>query len=244
MSTRGRKRKIDLYFGPEQEEAVVLFIESDDVIYRNKIYNEFLRKPIEKMAESIIRKYKLYRKSITFEELHADTISYLILKFDKFKKEEGKKAYSYYGTICKHYILGLIMKDDKNFKITASFEDSQSNLEEREDMTYYMSDSDYMLSDFIQNISLEIKTELEGGDGKKKITENERKVGESLVEILDNWETIFENMEGSAKYNKNTVLATIRDYTNLTTKDIRLAMKRFKKLYVLLKDDKIDDGYI
>ena len=75
MSTRGRKRKIDLYFGPEQEEAVVLFIESDDVIYRNKIYNEFLRKPIEKMAESIIRKYKLYRKSITFEELHADTIS-------------------------------------------------------------------------------------------------------------------------------------------------------------------------
>ena len=166
------------------------------------------------------------------------------MKFDKFKKEEGKKAYSYYGTICKHYILGLIMKDDKNFKITASFEDSQSNLEEREDMTYYMSDSDYMLSDFIQNISLEIKTELEGGDGKKKITENERKVGESLVEILDNWETIFENMEGSAKYNKNTVLATIRDYTNLTTKDIRLAMKRFKKLYVLLKDDKIDDGYI
>ena len=92
-------------------------------------------------------------------------------------------------------------------------------------------------------MSDEIKDELEDGT-KKRVTENERRVGEALIDILDNWEFIFENMEGGSKYNKNTVLATIRDYTRLTTKDIRVAMRRFKKLYYFIKEDKIDEGYL
>jgi hypothetical protein len=42
-------------------------------------------------------------------------------------------------------------------------------------------------------------------------------------------------MEGGSKYNKNSVLETMRNYTNLSTKDIRLSMKRFKDLYEVLK---------
>jgi hypothetical protein len=38
----------------------------------------------------------------------------------------------------------------------------------------------------------------------------------------------FQSMEGGSKYNKNSVLETMRNYTNLSTKDIRLSMKRFK----------------
>jgi hypothetical protein len=70
---------------------------------------------------------------------------------------------------------------------------------------------------------------------KKKLNDNERKVGEALIEILEHWETAFESMNGGSKYNKNSVLETMRNYTNLSTKDIRLAMKRFKELYELLK---------
>jgi hypothetical protein len=66
---------------------------------------------------------------------------------------------------------------------------------------------------------------------KKKLNDNERKVGYALVDILENWETAFESMDGGAKYNKNSVLETMRNYTNLSTKDIRLSMKRFKDMY-------------
>jgi hypothetical protein len=61
------------------------------------------------------------------------------------------------------------------------------------------------------------------------------KVGYALVEILENWERAFQSMEGGSKYNKNSVLETMRNYTNLSTKDIRLSMKRFKDLYEVLK---------
>lgn len=243
---RGRKRKNDLYFGPAEEEAVIKFLESDDEIERNRIYNQWLRDPLDKMIESIIRRYKLYRKNYTFEDLHADTLSFLITKAHKFDTESGKKAYSYYGTICKNYILALLIKDDKSIKNNLSFEDTFSSIEERDDLIYDLDDTNYELANFIQDISDEIKVELESDEdeSKKKLTDNEKKVGQALVDILDNWETIFENMDGGSKYNKNTVLATIRDYTNLSTKDIRVSMRRYKKLYYFVKDDRTDEGYL
>jgi hypothetical protein len=69
-------------------------------------------------------------------------------------------------------------------------------------------------------------------------------VGNSLVTVLDSWETIFEQIESGNKYNKNLILSYIREMTDLSTKDIRVSMKKFKKIYILLKNDKIDDGLI
>ena len=39
---RGRKRKNEMYFGPEEEEAVVKFLEYTDTNERNSIFNEWL----------------------------------------------------------------------------------------------------------------------------------------------------------------------------------------------------------
>jgi hypothetical protein len=244
--SRGRKRKNGLYFGPEEEEAVVRFLSEKDDVIRNDIYNEWLKYPFNVMIDSIIRRYKLYRKDYSFDDLHADTLSYLILKVDKFDTTQGKRAYSYYGTICKHYILGLMIKDVKYLNQTSDFDASMSKINEQSEYTYHLSDTDYQLSDFIESVSVDIKNELlgEGPETKKKMTENERKVGEALVYILDNWEDIFENLDGGAKYNKNTILATIRGYTGLITKDIRISMRRYKKIYGLIKTSKIENGYL
>ena len=241
---RGRKRKKDLYFGPEQEEAVVKFLESDDVIERNAIYNKHLRHPIEKMVESIIRTYRLYRKSITFEELHADTISFLITKADKFDASQGRKAYSYYGTICKNYLIGMLQKDDRKLTQFASFEDNYSTLESNEDLSYRLDSDRFILKDFINKIILEVEKELsEDYPDKKKLTDNEIRVGRCLIEILGQWETVFDDMKGGAKYNKNQVLETMRNYTKLTTKDIRVAMKRYKIMYEFIKADGLENGF-
>jgi hypothetical protein len=51
------------------------------------------------MIEAIIRRYKLYRKGETFEELHGDTVSFLT-KVHKFKPTLNKKK-RILGTICK-----------------------------------------------------------------------------------------------------------------------------------------------
>jgi hypothetical protein len=246
IKKRGRKRKNGLYFGDEQEAAVVRYLNEDDPAIRNKIYNEHLREAFNIMVESIIRRYKLYRKDYSFENVHSDTLSYLILKADKFDTSKGKRAFSYYGTICKHYIIGLMIKDTKMLNQTLDFDTSISKVHEKDEFVYHLSDTDYGLSDLINTVVIEIQKEIEneGVDGNKKMTENERKVGEALVDILNNWEILFSTLQGGSKFNKNVILATIRENTNLITKDIRIAMRRYKTIYELIKGDKIEEGYL
>jgi len=111
----------------------------------------------------------------------------------------------------------------------------------RPEMIYYIDDGDKTtLETFIAEISDSIKEEMMDN----KLNENEIKVGDALVTILDNWENIFENVQSGNKYNKNLILSYIREITTLTTKDIRLAMRRFKKIYKLIKNDKLDKGIL
>ena len=63
------------------------------------------------MIESIIRRYKLYRKDMDYNDVHTDAHSFLMTKVDKFKPAKNKKAYSYFGTICKNYLMGQILKE-------------------------------------------------------------------------------------------------------------------------------------
>ena len=238
---RGRKRTSNLYFGPEQEEAVVTFLTSDDWDERNRVYNKHLRAPLNKMIESIIRRYKLYRKSDTFEDVHSDTLSFLATKMEKFKPEKNKKAYSYFGTICKNYLLGQLLKADKKMKSDLSYEDMYKTVEEMDEYQYSIEEGGKTsLDDFIKEISANIKAETSHG----KITENEKLVGNALIMVLDNWETIFEQVESGNKYNKNLILSYIREISGLTTKDIRVSMRRYKKIYGALKDFKIDKGLL
>jgi len=235
---RGRKRTNDLYFGPREEEAIKKYLESETYEERNKIYNEVLRVPLERMAELIIKKYKLYRKGFTLEEQCIDTVSFLITKADKFKKAKGTKAYSYYGTICKNYNLGLLIKDEKAMKQTAKYDDVAHTIEERSDLTYIIDDDTTTMEVFIKKIIDGIKKEMDDTNAtpKKKLNDNEKKVGEALIEILGNWEEIFGTMNYGTKFAKSSVLQSMRNYTSLSTKDLRSAMKRYKVMYDILKD--------
>lgn len=234
---RIKKEKIN-YFDVEQEEAVVAFLDTNDEKERNLIYNKSLKGPLNTMVESIIRTYGLHRKGIDFRELHNDTLSYLILKSDRFVPERNKKAYSYYGTICKNHILGLLKEDTRTLKRNLDYDDYKSLLEEDDRNSYTIDDDGNPLDDFIQDIKTEIIEELnrnEEGLLSKKMSDNEKKVGLALIKILNDWETIF--LESSdKKYNKNSFYYSIREYTGLKTKDIRNSMNRFKKLYFIMKN--------
>jgi hypothetical protein len=230
------------YFGVEQEKAVVKFIKETDQVKKSKIYDSHLRKPLNTMIESIIRRYKLYSKDMSFEDLHSDTLSFLMTKFDKFDPGENKKAYSYYGTIVKNYLLGKIIKYDKDIRQFSSYEDLHTNLDENESYSYTIDNPNGSIEEFFKEISSKIRVRI---NGDKKMSENEMKVGEALLELLNSWETILDdNISGSSKFNKNRILSHIREYTLLGTKDIRIAMKKYKELYKFIKNDRLEKGLL
>ena len=224
---RGRKAQKENYFDIREEEAVKRFLIAKTSEEKNKIYNEFLRAPLDKMISSIIRRYKLYRKDMDFQEIHVDTHSFLMTKVDKFKPSKNKKAYSYFGTICKNYLMGQIIKDQKETNRKISYEDVSSALEERPDMIYTI-DDDTLGVEVI--ISVYIK-ELKDFIDNESLSDNEKKLGYALVDLFDNYETIFSSTDNN-KFNKNIILLSLREMTNLSTKEIRTSIKKFKKLYL------------
>ena len=251
---RGRKPKKKPYFGPEEEEAVKKYLELGTIIkdpntqdgyrwtgtthediQRNKIYLKQLKAPLDKMVESIIRRYKLYSKTMEFEDLHADTLGFLHIKFHKFKPAKNKKSYSYYGTVVKHYLLGKLIKEDKKMKQNLNFDDVAPAVEEKDELTYRIDDYGIDLNVLIEGISKAIKKEME----ERVLNENEVKVGNALTSILDDWEVLFDddNVPGGNKFNKNLILYYMREMTSLNTKDIRNAMKRYKIIYNILKEE-------
>jgi hypothetical protein len=229
LKKRGRKATTTNYFDVVEENAVRMYLTADTFEEKNQIYNEFLRGPLDKMISSIIRRYKLYRKDMNFTDIHTDTHSFLMTKVDKFKPSKNKKAYSYFGTICKNYLMGQIIKDQKDTNRKVSYEDISSNLENRPDMVYYIEFEKTEADDVIQEFLDELKRYLE----KEQLTDNETKLGIALLELFENYKTIFLE-SGNNKFNKNIILLSIREMTNLSTKEIRTAMKRFKKLYYVV----------
>ena len=225
-----KKVKSVNYFDVREETAVVMFLQAETTKERNEIYNEFLKKPIEKMVSSIIRRYKLYRKDMSFDEILNDTHSFLITKSDKFIPDKNKKAYSYFGTICKNYLMGQIIKDQKETNRKVSYEDMSQSIEERPDMMYTI-DNDVVESDFVISKYLD---ELREYVRLESLSDSEKKLGFALIDLFENYETIFSGTDNN-KFNKNIILLSLREMTNLSTKEIRNAMKKFKKLYVVVQ---------
>lgn len=224
---RGRKPKTNTnYFDVREENAVKMFLSASTFEEKNEIYNEYLKAPLDKMIESIIRRYKLYRKGMEFNEIHVDTHSFLITKVDKFRPAKGKKAYSYFGTICKNYLMGQIIKDQKDQNRKISYEDISSSLEKRPDLIYYLEHEKVEPNQVIEHFLKDMEKFMDEGN----LNKNEVKLGYALIELFENYDTIFIGNDNN-KFNKNVILLSLREMTNMSTKEIRTSMKKYKSLY-------------
>lgn len=222
----GRKPLTKQYFGPPQEEAVRVFLTASTWDEKNVVYNEYLRDPLIKMIESIIRRYKLYRPNMDFTDIHTDTLSFLVTKMEKFKPAKGKKAYSYFGTICKNYLMGQIMKDNRDRNRKISYEDISYSLEQNEKYSYTILDGDVE----VETVMSSLLEELKRFTVENRLSINEEKIGYCLIDVFENYEQIFIAGKGN-KFNKNIILYQLREMSGLTTKEIRSALKPFKSLY-------------
>jgi len=229
LKKKGRKPTQENYFDVREELAVIDYLTANSFEEKNKIYNNFLRKPLDKMISSIIRRYKLYRKDMDFYEIHIDTHSFLMTKIDKFKPSKEKKAYSYFGTICKNYLMGQIIKDQKETNRKISYEDISYDLENSNDFSYNIENDSIDATTIIAGFLLELDEFLKNSN----LSENEIKLGHALYELFDNYNDVFIGNDNN-KFNKNVVLLSLREMTNLSTKEIRSSMKKYKTIYFSL----------
>tara|TARA_R100001509_G_scaffold160385_1_gene128123 strand:+ start:156 stop:860 length:705 start_codon:yes stop_codon:yes gene_type:complete len=126
-----RKKSSNNYFTKETEEYIVKYNISIDPDYRAKIFTKHIYFPFYKLAENIIHTFKFYYTDVErIEDLKHEVVSMLLEeKIMKFDPTNGAKAYSYFGTIVKRWLINYNNKNYKKLKQIGSFDDMEESYE-------------------------------------------------------------------------------------------------------------------
>ncbi len=87
---RGRPRKNKLYFTQDTENAIIAYNQEPDNILRNKVFNDYIHKPLFKMAENLIHRYKFYHFDAATKDVQHEVIAFLLEKLPKYTQNKGK----------------------------------------------------------------------------------------------------------------------------------------------------------
>lgn len=223
-----RKKSSSNYFTKETEDYIVKYNTSTDTEYRNKIFSEHIYYPFYKLAENIIHTFKFYYTDVNYiEDLKHEIVSILLEeKIMKFDPTNGAKAYSYFGTIVKRWLINYNNKNYKKLKQVGSFNDmEESYLSGFDDI----SSGKVTLSSFIDEWVEETYDKLE--------LMFER---ESDLKIADAVLTIFRTRHDIDIFKKKALYIYIREMTNCDTpyltKVINILKTDFKEKYQHLYD--------
>jgi len=110
-----KKRQKRNYFTQETEDAIVQYNLSKDKNFKSNIYSREIHYPFYKLTENIIHTFKFYYTDgvENLEDLQHEIMVFLLDKIHLFDPSKGAKAYSYFGTIVKRW---LIIYNQKNYK--------------------------------------------------------------------------------------------------------------------------------
>ena len=223
-----RKKSKANYFTTETEEYIVKYNTSVDKDYRNKIFTEHIYYPFYKLAENIIHTFKFYYTDVDkIEDLKHEIVSMLYEeKIMKFDPTNGAKAYSYFGTIVKRWLINYNNKNYKKLKQIGSFDDIEESYEQNIDMD---SPSGKTLSNFMNAWVDSVYMKIE-----------DMFLKESDLKIADAVLTIFRTRHDLDIFKKKALYIYIREMTECETpqltKVITVLKEDFKENYQKLYD--------
>jgi hypothetical protein len=220
--------KNSIYWSEEQEKAIAEYINEIDFNKRNDIFQKKLYKPFKKLIENIIFTYKLYRTDLEAQDLQSDCLSFLVTKLEKFDTKSGTRAFAYFGTIAKHYLMGEKKTIYKQTIASSGVEESHNNIVKNED--YIFNPHKENEQDKNINIFNSIIESLEGEMQNEKMLEVDKIVTEAVIYV-------FKNHNMLDVYNRNLVYHLLKERTGLQGKEITYSLGRLKKFYKVFKID-------
>jgi hypothetical protein len=226
---RRPKKSID-YFTLDTQQAIIEYRLETSTAKRNIIFNERIYYAFYKLAENIIHTFKFYYTEVdNINELKHEVIAFLLEKLHLYDDTKGK-AYSYFGTIAKRYLIVYNNNNYKRLKGKATVEEvdedktllntlvlnNENNLEDVEFIDIYIS--------YVDENLLEIFPK-----------EQEARVGDAILELFKRRETID-------IFNKKALFIYIKEITDAPTPIITKVIKVLKGIYKQMLDKYLEEG--
>lgn len=234
------KIKKEIYFGVEEEQAILKYNDTDtSETERSYLFSKIIDKAFKETVAGVLKmpQYRRLPKSMDREQLIDETYFRLIEKINKFtpgkigKNGDPVKAYSYFSTVAKNYILEKKIRHEKILKNKADVESSIDLSILSEDTLKMMSNYDKMDIDFedyqttynnTKSIAISAINELiKNEENKNKQDNNFIKIGYTLIYLLEKWNKI-EFMK------KNEFMRILTMYAQLPQQQVSFQFKKYK----------------
>ena len=228
-----RRKKSKNYFTQDTENAIVLYNNTEDFKLRSTIYQNEIHYAFFKLTENIIHTFKFYHTEVSnLEHLQHEIITFLLSKIHLFDPTKGAKAYSYFGTIVKRW---LILYKTKNYNKKIKKVPVDNLTKDGSGYTYDM-DSGKLQDDLSKYIDLFV------AHTSENIYElfpkkNDAQIADAILELFRKRETI-------EVFNKKALYIYIREMVDVKTPKItKIADKLhniFKSKYVFY----LENGWV
>jgi len=237
LTKRGQPRKRKpkeprVYFTSDTEEAIIEYLASDDQDFRNRLYKDRVEYAFYKLAENIIHTFKFYyTDSDTIEELKHEVVTFLLEKLHLYDQSKGK-AYSYFGTIAKRY---LIIYNNNNYKKlqeraeVEEIDEDKTIMYETVREAEEQSDPNTFIDQYIRYIDKHLNTLFPKNQ--------DAKTADAIIELFRKRETL-------EIFNKKALYIYIREMTDTTTPQITKVTKKLDTLRTRLYNEYYHHGYI
>ena len=229
---RKRRKKSRNYFTQETEDAIVLYNNTQDPEVRSKIYQREIHFAFFKLTQNIIHTFKFYHTEVSnLEHLQHEIITFLLSKIHLFDPTRGAKAYSYFGTIVKRW---LILYNTKNYNKKIKKVDVDVLTSENSTYTYtqdsgsHKDDLNKYIDIFVKHVSDNIYELF-----PKK---NDAQIADAILEL-------FRKRENLEVFNKKALYIYIREMVDVKTPKIT---KIADKLHTIFKSNYVfylENGY-
>ena len=225
-----KKKPKNYYFNIGTEKAIIRYNNTDDARLKNKIYNEHIAHPFDKLAENIIHTFKFYYFDVPSEQVKHEVVSFLVMNMHKFQEGKGK-AFSYFSIVAKNYLILHNNKNYKNYKIHDKMDvlDYGNNIRAKQKLKEVASFNreyvDQMLEYWNENLTNIFRRQ-------KDIL-----VADAVLEM-------FRRRENIENFNKKALYILIREMTGSKTQHITRIVNLMKKYNTELMREFSNTGQI
>lgn len=225
------QNKDNYYFTQETEDAIVLYNASSDPVFRDRIFKKDIYYPLYKLAENIIHTFKFYYLDVdSIEDLKLDVVSMLVEeKLHRFDATNGAKAFSYFQTIVKRWLINYNNKNYKKLKQVGTFEEIEESFEVEGSID---DRRQVKLSVVVDRFVDHCYDNMEELFPKKQ----EQKVVDAVL-------TLFKTRRDLEIFRKKALYIYIREMTDCETPTLTKVVSRLKQLFQSTTAIYLDAGY-
>jgi len=227
-----KPKKNTVYFTQDTENAIILYNSTLDTDIKSKIYRERIHYAFFKLTENIIHTFKFYYTEVdNIEDLQHEVITFLLSKIHLFNPEKGAKAYSYFGTIAKRY---LILYNTKNYKKRVDSVPVE-DIEQDESHSYSLDEN--LKNEFLSNYIDEFVTYCSNNIYDLFPKDSDAQIADAILEL-------FRKRENIDIFNKKALYIYIREMVDAKTPKITKIANQLYSIFKRGYTHNLENGYI